>query len=65
MNTTFAFHKTDGGFCIGFHDTERSLLTELTRFEMAALLDAITMCLQNSSVQTVSIRIAAKHAGDG
>lgn len=65
MDTTFAIHKTAGGFCFGYHDTERSLLTELTRFEMAALLDAITMCLQNTSVQTVSIRIATKRDGDG
>lgn len=65
MRTTFSIRKTDTGYSFGYHDTERSLCTDLTRFELAALHEAISICLQQPPICAVSVHIASPKNGDG
>lgn len=65
MSCSFSIRKEDSGYSFGFQDTERYLSTHLTRFEMAALHEMISIALSQPPIFMVSMRIANAHAGDG
>lgn len=65
MSTTFNIRREAIGYSFGFHDMERSSIISLTRSELAALHETISMFLSDTAILSISMHIGRKPDADG